>query len=329
MPAKGKTLLLCVPAGWETYISREFHELQQGLVALGWVMLIIDNATDEEIIRAIARADVVLLWEAYELLERNKDSLCKPRSTRPGCKRLFFCDDVHFFTTARRNQRARAFLWADTIFATYPDKLGEWYPEIALEKIRWMPHCAAAAFQATFTPACDRILLSGSRTWPYPFRQFCHAKLPESLCHVIDHPGYPGYPGDRNNRMQANPAAMNLVGGEHYATILQRYPAMLVCGSVFGYLVAKVFEAMAAGCLVMCERTSLASRLTALGFIEGVHYLATDLMHVAEDAEALHDMYLHRDTQWLRIVHAANKKVVACHTVSVRTRQIHNHSLTG
>ena len=23
--------LLCVPAGWETYISREFHELQEGL----------------------------------------------------------------------------------------------------------------------------------------------------------------------------------------------------------------------------------------------------------------------------------------------------------
>src|SRR5438552_8677735 len=90
--------LLCVPAGWETYISREFHELQEGLVARGWTKLVIGELEDTAIVAAIRRARVVLLWEAYELLERNAAALCTDGAFGEAkVKRIVFCDDVHHF----------------------------------------------------------------------------------------------------------------------------------------------------------------------------------------------------------------------------------------
>ncbi|UUM22217.1 hypothetical protein [Mycoavidus sp. SF9855] len=44
--AENGMFLLCVPAGWETYISREFYELQQGLVGYGWTKLVIGEVKD-------------------------------------------------------------------------------------------------------------------------------------------------------------------------------------------------------------------------------------------------------------------------------------------
>lgn len=316
-------LILCVPTGWEKYISLEFHELQESLVALGWRKLVIGEISDTAIIAAIQQARTVLLWEAYELLERNADVLCDGSSRRPRSTRVLFCDDVHHFTSLRRQQRKRAFDWADTILATYPDKLHQWYPEVDQQKIKWTPHSAASYFQPRFSPSSDRILLSGSRTWPYPFRQFCQAKLPSTICEVVEHPGYPGYPGDKANNMKMNSAAMEKLGGAQYAALLCRYPAMLVCGSIFNYLVAKVFEGMASGCLVICERASLGERLSALGFIEGEHYIGTDLLTVIEDATAFHASISRNTSLWTSITTNAFQKVSEQHTTAVRANQIH------
>jgi hypothetical protein len=317
-------LLLCVPAGWETYISREFYELQEGLVAIGWSKLVVDEAEDAVIVAAIHRARTVLLWEAYELLERNTEVLCNASAlAEKQSRRIFFCDDVHHFSSHRRQQRLRAFNWADVSLATYPDKLLQWYPEIDKRKIKFTPHSAASYFKPAPSPSSDRILLSGSRTWPYPFRQFCHAKLPVTVCEVVDHPGYPGYPGDKANNTQTDPVAMLRLGGERYAALLCRYPAMLVCGSVFNYLVAKVFEGMAAGCLIICERASLGDRLATLGFIEGEHYIGTEFFHVIEDTIAIRDAFLRNDPMWKRMTESASRKISEQHTTSVRSTQIH------
>lgn len=313
--------VLCVPSGWESYISLEFYEIQQTLVTYGWTRMVIDDVDDAVILSAIRNARIVLLWEAYELIERHADALHELPSS---IQRMWFCDDVHHFTSHRRQQRLRAFLWADQIFATYPDKLRHWYPEVADMPVEWTPHAAASYFRPAANRSSDRVLLSGSCTWPYPFRQFCRIKLPESVCEVIDHPGYPGYPGDRANQMRADPVALGRLGRESYATLLCRHPAMLVCGSIFGYLVAKVFEGMAAGCLVIAERSSLGERLTALGFVEGEDYIGTDLFHVIEDAGAARDAYLRSDPWWSAMVEKASCKVASQHTTWHRGTKIHH-----
>jgi len=146
---------------------------------------------------------------------------------------------------------------------------------------------------------------------------------------VVDHPGYPGYPGDRANNMQADSEAMQRLGRERFASLLREHPAMLVCGSIFGYLVAKVFEAMAAGCLVIAERESLGERLSALGFIEGEHYVGTDLRHVIEDATRVRDSFLHGDPARLHMVTNAMHKIADQHTTAVRAVQIHRICTEG
>lgn len=312
--------VLCVPKGWSAYISREFHEIHQNLVALGWILVTVDETDDEELLAIVREARLVLLWECYEILERQWKSFAAfPKHVA----RVVFCDDVHYFTSHRRAQRQRAFDWADLILATYPEKLAEWYPRTRAQ-VKWIPHAAASYFTPIFAPACDEILLSGSRSWPYPFRQFCAAKLPSDVCHVVDHPGYPGYPGDSANRMRADAKALASLGGPRYAALLRRYPAMLVCGSVFDYLVAKVFEGMAAGCLIVADRESLGAQLGALGFRECEDYIGTDIFHVVEDAAAVQRLFGSGDSRWASMTENAARKVRERHTTVLRARDVHS-----
>ncbi len=315
-------LLLCIPSGWDTYISCEFYEIQQHLISLGWTKLIINEDSEELIINSIREAHTVLLWEAYELIARHENFFLRDPDLT-NVKKIFFCDDPHYFTSFRRQQRLRAFIWADMIFATYPEKITQWYPEIECEKIHWTPHSVASYFYPEFSPTDDRVLLSGSKTWPYPFRQFCELKLIKEVCDVIEHPGYPGYPGDPQNRHSSNAKQMQQIGREKYGDLLRRYPAMLVCGSIFHYLVSKVFEGMAAGCLVICERESLAPQLTKLGFIEGEHYVGTDIFHVQEDVQQVRNMFLTEPYQWRTTVENASAKAQKEHSTLVRAHQIH------
>ncbi|WP_146166186.1 hypothetical protein [Trinickia symbiotica] len=149
--------VLCTPKGWDSYISREFHEIHQNLASLGWTMMVVDETDDERLRDVIRRARLVLLWECYEILERLADSFATlPKHIR----RVVFCDDVHYFNEHRRAQRLRAFHWADLILATYPNKLTEWFPDVK-KRIKWTPHSAASAFSPVFAPVFDRVLLSG------------------------------------------------------------------------------------------------------------------------------------------------------------------------
>ena len=123
--------------------------------------------------------------------------------------------------------------------------------------------------------------------------------------------------------MEADAKALAAVGGERYASLLRRHPAMLVCGSIFGYLVAKVFEGMAAGCLIIADRPSLGVQLEALGFCEGEHYLGTDIFHVVEDAAAVQQSLFSGDSRWSAITEQAARKVAAHHTTAIRAADIH------
>ncbi len=281
--------------------------------------MIVESTDSEQLLESIRQARVVLLWECYEIMERYYESFAAiPNRVR----RIIFCDDVHYFSEHRRAQRQRAFDWADLILATYPNKLVDWFPETK-KRIQWVPHAAASYFTPIFAPASDRILLSGSRAWPYPFRQFCAAKLPPSVCHVVDHPGYPGYPGDKANQMRVDAKALETVGRERYASLLRHHPAMLVCGSVFNYLVAKVFEGMAAGCLIVADRSSLGEQLSALEFYEDEHYLGTDIFHAIEDTTSIQRSFAVGDSRWSAITERAAQKVAAHHTTAFRARDIH------
>ncbi|MCY0389018.1 glycosyltransferase [Robbsia sp. Bb-Pol-6] len=320
--------ILCVPQGWENYISCEFHEIHVKLESLNWEKIVVTGENDFEVFGKIAHAEVVIFWELYEFVERNEKHLLEDyKSTKNSCKKIFFCDDVHYFTTHRQKQRTRAFLWADIIFATYPDRIRNWYPSVPTEKIVWMPHSAAGIFYPGNVYRLDKILLSGSRSWPYPFRQFCHERIPSDICDKISHPGYPGYPGDMSNKSESNSQKMKEVGRKAYGDLLRKYPSMIVCGSIFHYLVAKVFEGMASGCLVVCESASLQDDLSKLGFIDGKHYIGTSHFSVLNDVEKIKRNFFEKNFIYQEICNRALTMVMENHTTKRRAEQMDKFAL--
>jgi len=83
--------VLCVPQGWDLYISREFHELHLHLASMGWTTLVIDEVSDADILSFIKNAQVALLWDAYEFIERNENSLlCDTALISCQVKKVFF-----------------------------------------------------------------------------------------------------------------------------------------------------------------------------------------------------------------------------------------------
>jgi hypothetical protein len=65
----------------------------------------------------------------------------------------------------------------------------------------------------------------------------------------------------------------SLLVGRAFAKQLNRYSACVIDGLHLGYLVAKVFELPAAGCLLLAP-SDLVPWLARLGFHDTVHYLA-------------------------------------------------------
>lgn len=320
-----------MPEGYENYISKEFHEIHEGLEKHGWRKLTLSESNDEEILASLKWADAILFFEAYDFILKNAKALLENDELSESTK-YFFCDDIHFFTNGFREKRLKSFEAVDTIFATYPVQLLELYPEVAPYKVKWTPHAASSYFNPTFTPSKNKVLLSGSRSWIYPFRQFCAEMISDDVRDVVDHPGYPAYPGNKNITDSSNQALMKSHGQEHYVSLLNDYPAMYASGSVLKYLVAKVFESMASGCLVICDRPSLAKSLDSLGFKEGIHYSGTDIFHARSDSEKLLNMYQSKNGEWLSIVKSAHEKVSSAHTTALRAGQIDDfvmHRLNG
>lgn len=305
----GQRSLLYVPHARHAYTSCEYEQLHLALERAGWQLVCGGGMTE-----AMADADILLLWRAYDAPFADP---ALGRRDRSGHRplRCFYCDDIHYFD---RNARARllaAFEWADLILAAHPQALLRWFPELAPDKVSWLPHSAAPCFEPLYRPQDACLLLSAGNGWRYPFRQFCQVMLPPALCAPLDMADDEALPS-----LDA-PAVRR--ARESRSQLMHRFPAMLTCGSVFGYLPAAVFEAMAAGCLVVAERQSLAPTLARLGFVDGEHFIGTDLMHVCDDARTVLELFQHRGEQWRAMVERAAEQVLTRHTCAERAQQLH------
>lgn len=306
---EGQRYLLYVPHARHAYTSCEYEQLHLTLERAGWQLVCGGGVT-----RAMADADLLLLWRAYDApFDGPALGRRDPNGRRP--LRCFYCDDIHYFDRRARDRLLAAFAWADLILAAYPQALLRWFPELAPEKVSWLPHSAAPCFEPAYRPQDACLLLPAGHGWRYPFRQFCQTMLPSAVCAAVD------MPDDETSPARDGPTVRR--ARESRALLMHRYPAMLTCGSVFGYLPASVFEAMAAGCLVIAERQSLVPTLVRLGFVDGEHFIGTDLMHVCDDAQTVLDLFLHRGEQWRAMVERAAERVLTGHTCAERALQLH------
>jgi hypothetical protein len=125
----------------------------------------------------------------------------------------------------------------------------------------------------------------------------------------FDHPGYHcGFDHESDERV-----------GKGYARKIAKYLAAMTDGLIYGYLVAKFFEIPATGALLLGEE-KMKEALQALGFRDGVHYLAVGPENLKPRIEEALDPANRKEIDEIR--RQGQKLVVDGHLAGHRAKQI-------
>ncbi|WP_263352902.1 glycosyltransferase family protein [Acidicapsa acidisoli] len=257
------------------YVSREFHFTMRDLIGIHgwrhvepWVLTQCSQSPQDKLIELCgALPDYVLFWESYGLV-----NAIAPALKAMGCRMDIFIDDLHLLWGAEseREDRLRALLSCDRVLTPYAYVFDDFYPELRGQKeVHWVPHAASSDFVLPLneTPK-GKILLSGFVGAPYPLRTRMK-QLMEQGWDAIEQLEHPGYFEDYD---YANDPRV----GPGYAATIHQYLAGFTDAAIYRYVVAKHFEIPATGALLVTDSV-VEEPLRELGFIEGVHYIATTL----------------------------------------------------
>lgn len=257
------------------YVSREFHFVMRDLIEVhGWRhvepwVLMQHSQSPEEKLRELCGEvpSVVLFWETYDLI-----NAIAPAMRSLGCRMEFFADDLHLPLGGEevRDSRLRALTQCDGLLTPYPYRLDYYYPELRDTRCaRWVPHAASPDFLLPFNPEPEnRILLSGFVGMPYPLRTRMKELATNGWTSIEHHP-HPGYHENYDYKSDLNV-------GPGYAAKIGKYRAAFTDAAIYQYVVAKHFEIPATGALLVADGV-VRGPLRQLGFIDGVHYIATSM----------------------------------------------------
>jgi len=261
-----------------TYVSRELYFIQQELITTyGWKHIECDRlwygaGTLENKLRNVLGTvpDVVLFWEAYELLYKHAFDIQGLKS-----QRVFFADDLHWWNRRMREMKLLSFAVSDLILSTYGYCWRKLYPEISFKRVEWVPHSASSDFMLSYNHEPDNaIFLSGAINEAYPLRQQM-LKLHQAGAYAIKyhrHPGYYcGYDYQADARIGRGFAQM--INGCRVGFADSVFP--------YGYVVAKFFEIPATGALLLADE-AVSGPLAELGFVAGEHYVPVSLKNLEE-----------------------------------------------
>jgi Glycosyl transferases group 1 len=301
----------------ETYISREFHYTMQDLLRNhAWRHMEpcpMPRASQELkawMIGAFGEVpQVVLFWETYDLFNS-----VQPALHDLGCRLALFVDDLHMLWGHEYDRGAKltALAGCDLVLASYGYVFAEFFPELAEQRVQWIPHAASADFALPFNDQPENaILLSGFIGSLYPLR----ARMLDLREHSLDtivryqHPGYT----DRFDHA-SDPRV-----GAGYARTIHRFRAGFTDALKFRYVVAKYFEIPATGALLVADG-AVAEPLRQLGFQPDVHYipvfldnLEDKIRYILEDANRVEIDEIRRRGQQL---------VLGAHCTRHRARMI-------
>lgn len=183
------------------------------------------------------------------------------------------------------------------------------FPESVREKVSFHPVSRGISPEIFTDYGEDRdldVTLLGARNEFYPLREYFH----QSLAHQswfryfnADHPGY-GYD------QQAT------LCGQAYARVLSRSRIFVSCTGRYLLPFIKIYEVLACGALLMCDRPCGAD---AIGLVDGETYVQVDQ---ANFMERLHH-YLNHEQQRARIAAAGRELFLDRHTTERNAQRIH------
>lgn len=251
------------------YITREAYHVMKILIDdYGWHHMESHELTSQQSAmrkrmceRCGETPDVVLLWEAYNVLSAGFLQIFNAEF-----RVAFFCDDLHWFNEHVHAQKMLAMLASDIILASYAPVFERFFPEVSSAKqVVWVPHAASPEFMLPMNEHAENmILLSGKINSHYPLRQQLKTIADQPEFRIIEH-SHPGYQCNYDH-------ASSVAVGGGYARRINQFRAAFTDASRFNYVVAKYFEIPAAGSLLLGD-AAVEKELADLGFHRWVHFV--------------------------------------------------------
>jgi len=300
------------------YVSREFAYIVTDLMGTyGWNHIeTYDLLRDSRTLRGLLLnkygeiPETILFLEGYDLLSAREKEI-----NELDCHKCILCDDLHCWSLWMKQEKIRAFSMCDTILSTFGYIFDHYYPEISdRKKIAWTPHSASPDFLLDYNANPENaIFLSGALTHHYPLRRQMMELSNNGVNRIVyhQHPGYHCHYNYDNNP--------NI--GRGYAESINRYRAAFTDSSKYKYVVAKYFEIMATGSLLVAD-SAVSDPLKEIGLIENVHYVPVSVEDLKDKIEYVLNESNHESLDEIR--KKGQQQVWERHKTSDRARSINN-----
>jgi hypothetical protein len=229
-----------------------------------------------------------ILIDYYQSIEHllliNGSSLINKYHVPSTCKISYIIDDLHTGGEVKA-ARLRNYKRVHKIFATYAYCFNKFYPEIPNNMIEWLPHSSRYIIPFNKNPI-NKILVSG-RVNPkqYPNRfKIVNISEKNNFIHY-EKPKLNGYRAKNDNDIK------NRIYGEKFYKILNKYLICFTCdaSSSRPYIVAKHFEILASGSLLLACNPNTKKEFESLGFIDGEDYISCNQFNMNEKILWLQD----------------------------------------
>ena len=194
----------------------------------------------------------------------------------------FIIDDIHH-SSRIKSYRRPIFKRAKYLFLTYAYNFLNYFSDIRRDVI-FFPH--SASYQISFNERpTNTILISGHRNQEiYPDREY--------LIGLSEDPKYksklkyysPDYSGYRIKESESGKTF-----GSKYYQLLNGYICSVVDESIRNYILAKVFEILAAGSLLLVINGNTKPIYRDLGLYDGVHYLSASREDIRDKIDLIVD----------------------------------------
>ena len=280
------------------YLTREWYHVMRDLIDRhGWRHLETQDLLSEPLsfrdrIRQRCGGvtpDVVLFWEAYDLVTSVFEQLSKENF----CVAIF-SEDLHWFRAEAQKAKTAALNVADVILASYAPVFDRFFPAAAATKpVVWVPHAASPEFMLPLNESAQNVIfLSGMINNCYPLRQRLKSLAVNRDLHIVEHP-HPGYHCNHDHQTSA-------AVGAGYARRINAARASFTDSSKFKYVLAKFFEIPATGSLLVGDAT-IEGQLSRLGFAPRVHYIPVSDATLEDELFNILDARNHADLDQVRV----------------------------
>ena len=257
---------------WEEYSMKQFIQILGYLVEKGWSRYVPSNehwvTSIDNMITSFGRSpDVILLLEDYNVL--NPENHLYNRHLLHGTQIICWFDDVVRKTKMLEPpffSQGLLLSMSQLLLPTYEYVVNIRMPDAAHVPRVWMPHSTTSQFLLPFnTDPVYTILLAGTIDPDvYPMRSFIFDKMNHGD-ERFEHYQSPGYfPGKSSQHANSFASAIN----DHVACIID--------ASTNQFVVAKVFEVMATGSLLLVTDDILYP-LIELGLHHGKHFISYNI----------------------------------------------------